>query len=91
MRSRPTEKFKAVLFKNHEKYESNELIFTNLTNILDSQIVDAIGALSIEHYNNDSRNSYQSYNDIGNLINAADYYKKRELRVRFSGESGEDE
>jgi hypothetical protein len=42
------EKFKAVLFYNHEKYESNPIVFTNLDDI-NSIYNDVTSALSIEH------------------------------------------
>jgi hypothetical protein len=50
MRPKSEEKFIAVLFYNHEKFVSNELIFDNLTEIPNNVSIDANGALTLEHY-----------------------------------------
>jgi hypothetical protein len=42
------------MFHNHEKIISTELVFDNLDNIPDSSTMDNVGALSIEHYNQQS-------------------------------------
>lgn len=86
-----TEKIKAVLYYNHEKFISNTLEFNNAAIVTDSNAIDANGALYIEHYNEASKDSYQLYHSSGLLINAADTQQKRELRVRFNGETGKDE
>ena len=52
------ERFAVVLFYNHTKFVSEELVFTNLTKIPDAVTTDINGALYIEHYNNKSQNSY---------------------------------
>ena len=88
---------KAVLFYNHERFESNELEFLNTATVEDTTIIDKNGALYIEHWNSTegkdshSKDSYQLYDANGLLINAAESQYQRELRVRFDGESGEDE
>jgi hypothetical protein len=46
---RATQTFKAVLFYNHNKYESNTITFTNDSDIPDLSAADIDGALSIEH------------------------------------------
>ena len=91
------EKIKAVLFYNHEQFESNELEFSNTVNVVDIPEIDKNGALQIEHWSSidgkdsHSKDSYQLYDANGLLINAAEIQKKRELRVRFDGETGTDE
>ena len=84
------ERFKVVLFYNHNQFESQELIFTNKTEIIDGTIIDINGALSIEHTDT-SQASYQAYDANGYLVNSADHQKKHNLRVRFSGITGSDE
>ena len=85
------ETFIVVMFHNHEKIISNQLIFNNLDEILDATTADAIGALYLEHNNDASKDSYQLYSSTGMLLNAADAQVCRQLRVRFNGESGKDE
>jgi hypothetical protein len=92
------EKIKAVLFYNHEQFESNELEFSNKVIVTNNDIaIDKNGALYIEHWNSiegkdsHSKDSYQLYDANGLLINAAETQYQRELRVRFDGESGKDE
>jgi hypothetical protein len=49
LREKDEEKFVVVLFYNHIKFKSNELIFDNLTPIPNIPAMDANGALTIEH------------------------------------------
>ena len=90
LRRRDAEHFIVVLFHNHKQITSNELIFENLDEVPNATIMDATGALYLEHGEN-SQDSYQLYGPTGLLINAADTQKRRQLRVRFNGESGGDE
>lgn len=85
-----SEKIKAVLFYNHTMYESNEIEFVNEYPYTEQQAADQHGALYIEHSEN-SRDTYQAYGVNNCLINAADIYKKRFIKVRFDGEQGKDE
>ena len=89
------EKFMAIIFANHKKFVSNELVFTNLTPIPDTTSIDATGSLFIEHYKRgevcNSQNSYQLYNSNGMLINAAEAQYKREIRARFASKDKGDE
>lgn len=89
------EKFMAIVFANHKKFISNELVFTNLTPIPDITSIDATGSLFIEHYKRgevcNSRNSYQLYDSNGMLINAAETQYKREIRARFASKDKGDE
>ena len=91
------EKFVAVLFYNHKKFVSNELMFDNLTEIPNNVSIDANGALTLEHYKTTgekeakSQDSYQLYGTSGILLNSADAQVKRQLRARFASTSGGDE
>jgi hypothetical protein len=60
------EKFKVILFYNHEKYESEPIIFTNLDDIT-SIYADKTSALSIEHIE-DSGNNYQKLYSPNNFL-----------------------
>jgi hypothetical protein len=52
------EKFVVVIFANHKKYVSDPLVFNNLSKILDSTAIDLFGALSLEHGNTASQDTY---------------------------------
>jgi hypothetical protein len=52
-----TDTIKAVLFYNHNKYVSNELVFTNTSEVDTSSILNLNGNLAISHETNSS-NSY---------------------------------
>ena len=87
------EKFKVILFYNHEKFESNELVFTNLdANLLVDEIIkDQIPIIEIEHGNN-SMDSYQTLYDDGNvLINSTESRKNRELKIKYIGKKTDEE
>lgn len=83
------EKYSVVLFYNHQMFKSNVLEFTN-NNPPDNNSGDKHGALYIEH-STDSQESYQSYGVNNCLINAADAYRTRYLKVRYEGLAGFDE
>lgn len=85
-----SEKIKAILFYNHTMYESNEIEFINKYPYTEQQAADQHGALYLEHSEN-SRDTYQSYGVNNCLINAADIYKTRFIKVRFDGQQGKDE
>jgi hypothetical protein len=91
LRARDEERFLVVLFHNHNKILSEELVFDNLDDVPNPTTIDAAGALFIEHYNDASKDSYQLYGPTGLLLNSAETQQKRQLRVRFNGETGGDE
>lgn len=78
-----TETFVAVLFYNHEKIVSNELVFTNDAETLTSAEVNLEGEIIIHHGSN-SQESYQLYNEYGSLNNMGDSQRVRKLRVKYS-------
>lgn len=81
------EKFKVILFYNHEKYESEPIIFTNLDDIT-SIYADKTSALSIEHIE-DSGNNYQKlYSPNNFLYNQAEAKKNRAVRAVYNGVLG---
>ena len=84
------EKFAAIVFYNHEMFKSNVLTFTNENPPVTPKDVDQNAALYIQHYA-DSQDSYQLYGVNNCLINAADAYRTRHLRIRYDGEKGKDE
>lgn len=81
---RQEEKYKVVLFYNHEMYESNEVLFTNLDEVVDPTTADKNGAIVITHGSN-SQETYQSYAINNFLVNAADASKVRQIEVHYEG------
>ena len=85
-RTNPTkeEKFKVILFYNHEMYESNVVVFTNEDSVPDATTVDKSDAIVIEHGEN-SQDTYQSYGITNYLVNSADANKVRTVSVHYEG------
>lgn len=81
---RVEEKYKVVLFYNHEMYESNEVVFTNLDDVVDPTTADKNAAIVITHSTN-SQETYQSYGINNFLVNAADASKVRNIEVHYEG------
>lgn len=80
-----TEKFKVIIFYNHEKFESNELVFENLDDVEDSATLDAADAIKIAHQTN-SYDAYQSlYSQSNALINQNDAIVDRVLKLSYDG------
>lgn len=83
------EKFKVILFYNHNKYESNELVFTNKDKVPDSITMDESDAIFITH-GDMSADSYQTKYAANNLlINAADASYGRKLLINYDGMLGD--
>ena len=77
------EKFKIVLYYNHEKFESNELVFTNLhaNEVIDPILQETMSDVIITHGAN-SQDSYQTfYSDNNVLINSTQVYTNREIKI----------
>lgn len=86
------EKYAVVLFHNHKKIESNEVVFTNSAVIPDNSMINRLGALSIQHCENThSQDSYQLYGPTGQLVNAGEAQYTRKLKAHFESEDGGDE
>lgn len=86
-----TEKFKVVIYYNHEKFESNELVFTNLDPIVDKTTLDSNDAIVIKHGTN-SFDTYQtSYAQNNALINSRDASTVRTLQMEYNGVLGGNE
>lgn len=81
------ERFKVVLFYNHERIESNELVFTNETQLINKDNLNYASALQIVH-GEESKDTYQEYGTSNSLINYADKYRKRYLSVNFAKPDG---
>ena len=81
---REQEKYKIILFYNHEMFESNEIVFTNLDDVPDATTVDKSDAIVIKHGEN-SQDTYQSYGLTNYLVNAADASKIRTISVHYEG------
>lgn len=78
------EKFKAILFYNHEKYESESIVFTNMDDIT-SIYTDKASALSIKHIE-DSSDTYQAMYGANNfLTNKAESKKNRGVQAVYNG------
>lgn len=87
------EKFKVVLYYNHERFESNELTFTNLhaDEIPDKSTMDSTDAIYIEHDTN-SMETYQTlYASNNSLTNKTHSSVNRKLKLRYEGTLGGDE
>lgn len=87
---RPQEKLKVILFYNHEKFESNELVFTNSEEIPDFSTLDKTDTGVISHGEN-SRNQYFVYNIAGALNDYADRTRDRQLICHYDGLLAKDE
>lgn len=81
---RVEEKYKVVLFYNHEMFESNEVVFTNLDDVVDPTTADKNAAIVITHGTN-SQETYQSYGINNFLVNAADASKVRDIEIHYEG------
>ena len=81
------EKYKVVLFYNHEKFESEPIVFSNLDD-LNGIKTDKNGALSIEHMEGSS-DTYQSlYGKNSFLLNAANAKRNRAVKAVYNGTLG---
>lgn len=78
------EKYKAVLFYNHNMYTSNELVFTNKDVIPDKATLDSGDILIFEHLDK-STPSYQSYDITYHLMNRSDEHLNRQIRCHYDG------
>lgn len=79
-----SETFKAVVFYNHDKFVSDELLFTNADDIPDKSLLDKSDALVINHAT-DSRDNYNCYAMTNYLLNAADSSIEREVTCHYDG------
>lgn len=84
------EKFKAILFYNHERYESNPIIFTNVDDIVSIE-ADKTNALSIEHIENSSDTYQTMYSSNNFLINRTNAKKNRAIKAVYNGVLGTSE
>lgn len=80
------QELKAILFFNHQQYNSNVLKFIRTTT--DGTTVDNNGILTIVHKTN-SQDVYQLYDETYNIINSLDSRKERLLEPAFSGYMGQ--
>ena len=78
------EKYKIILFYNHEMYESEEIVFSNLDEVPDTTTVDKTDAIVIKHGEN-SQETYQNYDTNNYLHNLADASKNRTISVHYEG------
>ena len=87
-----SERYQAILFYNHERYNSNILTFINTQadEIPPEFAVDAADVIRIEHdvY---SQDHYQIYSSANDLVNIADESRIRQLKCFYDGVLVEDE
>lgn len=81
-----SQRLRAVLFLNHQQYNSNILTFNLVTS--DGSIIDPNAALSIKHGEN-SLNSYQFYDDNNYIMKISDTKVKRILYPSLSSSIGQ--
>lgn len=81
------EAFKAIIFFNHERYESNVLTFDNVTPIVNTATAQLSKGISIIHGAN-SQNTYQNYSAANTLTNVADRVTPRQLTIQLIDENG---
>ena len=76
------ERFKVVLVYNHERYDSNELIFTNIHHPNNQEVITD-GVLEIKHSSN-SQDHYAIYSAASmQLLNSNDSYVKRKIEASY--------
>lgn len=78
------QRYKVVLFYNHEMYISNELIFTNQDEVPNVTAIDKADGLEITH-GAESSDSYLLYNETNYLQDSANEFKARQLTCHFNG------
>ena len=78
------EKYKAVLFYNHDMYISNEIVFKNKDVIPDKTTLDKGDILIFEHLDK-STPSYYSYDVTYHLMNRSDEHIDRRIRCHYDG------
>lgn len=88
--SRQEERFKVLLFYNHQMIESNILTFTNTEDVPNEYLVDAKDSLRIEH-GQFSQDHFQSYSSAYDLVNISDGSKMRWLQCYYDGVLSGDE
>lgn len=88
--SRQEERFKVLLFYNHQMVESNMLTFTNTEDVPNEYLVDAKDSLRIEH-GQFSQDHFQSYSSAYDLVNISDGSKMRWLHCYYDGVLSGDE
>jgi len=81
------ERFKVILFYNHEKYESEPVIFINVDDMT-SIYEDKTSALSIEHMEDSSVTYQSSYGANNFLRNRAESQIKRGVKAVYNGVLG---
>ena len=81
-----SQRLRAVLFLNHQQYNSNILTFNLVTS--DGSIIDPNAALSIKHGEN-SLSSYQFYDDNNYIMKISDTKVKRVLYPSLSSSIGQ--
>ena len=84
------QKYKAVLFYNHEMFTSNELVFTNLEEVPNEVTLDKTDGIAIEHIA-ESFDTYNLYKENHYLLDASNEYVFREIRCHFDGVTQKDQ
>ena len=87
---RQEERFKVLLFYNHQMIESNILTFINTEDVPNEYLVDAKDSLRIEH-GQFSQDHFQSYSSAYDLVNISDGSKMRWLQCYYDGVLSGDE
>lgn len=78
------EKFKVILFYNHNKIESNVITFTNKDTFREEALVDAQDILIIDHHQ-DSQEHYSAYNETYELNDIRDENQARLIKCSYDG------
>lgn len=85
------EKFRVVIYYNHERFDSEVLEFENLDPIVDKTTLDSNDAITIKHGIN-SADSYQTlYAQNNSLTNSRDASTLRGLDLEYNGVLGGNE
>lgn len=85
-----TERYRVVMFYNHEQINSTILTFDNQNEVPPQYKTDAGDVLRIEHHT-DSRDHYQAYSPACDLLNISDGSKSRQLKLFYDGVLSGDE
>lgn len=83
------EKFKVVIIFNHNRYESDELVFSNIDKIVNLNLAEEEKfGFYIDNGANSKDNYQEHYNFTNQLISSSDSSVDREVVARFKDENG---
>ena len=86
------EKFKVIIVFNHNQYESDELVFSNVDKIVNLNITDKeLSGFQIINGTNSKDNYQEHYNFTNQLISSSDSQVERVVIAKFKDEKEENQ